>query len=350
MIESALAGVAAVTLVSFVGTGWALRLARRRSILAHPNERSSHSAPTPSGGGLGLGLTAVLGLALAGLATEYMGGERALLWAALPVALACWVGWRDDVRPLPPLAKLAVLTVAAGTLVALRRFDAVEIPGLGSVGFGVLTLPLMLFWLAGFTNAFNFMDGIDGIAGLTAAVSGLVYAASGMASDVSAVVALGVIIAGSAVGFLPWNFPRARIFMGDAGSLVLGLLLAFTAVVADVAGSLSFPASVLLLGPFIFDTSITLVRRAIRGERVWRAHREHLYQRLARIWGAHAPVSLLYAAFSVACGVLALAYDGLGTSGRLLSLGGPLAAMLAFAALVLVIDRRRRKALRVAGD
>jgi len=331
---------ATVAALSFVGTYGALRLAQRRQIIAHPNERSSHSAPTPSGGGLGVGVAAVLALLVVGTALWSTLSALPVLAAALSVAAACFVGWRDDVRPLPSLAKMALLTVAAAFLVAFLRVESVAVPLIGEIRFGLLAAPLTLFWLAGFTNAFNFMDGIDGIAGLTALVSGAVYAAAGIAIGSEAVTSLGVIIAGSAAGFLPWNFPRARIFMGDSGSLVLGLLLAYTAVAADVAQALPFPASVLLLGPFIFDTSLTLVRRAFRGEKLWRAHREHLYQRLSRLWGAHPPVSLLYAVFSVVCGVLALAYDGLGTSGRLLSLGAPLAAMLAFAVLVLAADRR----------
>ena len=185
------------------------------------------------------------------------------------------------------------------------------------------------------------MDGIDGIAGLTALISGVVYAGAGFAHGTLVVTVLGTVLAGASLGFLPWNFPKARIFMGDAGSLVLGLLLALTGVLAHEAGALPFPASVLLLGPFIFDTALTLARRALRGEKLWQAHREHLYQRLSRMWGSHPPVSLLYAAFSVACGVLALGYRVASDTGRLLSLGAPLAAMLAFAALVLRADAAR---------
>jgi UDP-N-acetylmuramyl pentapeptide phosphotransferase/UDP-N-acetylglucosamine-1-phosphate transferase len=329
-----------VAVSAFAATYYALRLARHKQVIAHPNERSSHAAPTPLGGGPGLGLIAAAALAVYGASAAYAHDEKAALWAAPALAVACWVGWRDDVRPLPPFAKLVLLTAAASALVALLSVSSVAVPMLGTLEFGVLTAPLMLFWLAGFTNAFNFMDGINGIAGLTALVSGVIYAIAGSEAHSGLVTALGVITAGCAAGFLPWNFPRARVFMGDAGSLVLGLLLAYTAVTADVSGALPFPASVLLLGPFIFDTALTLVRRALRGEKVWRAHREHLYQRLSRLWGSHTPVSGLYAGFAIVCGVLALGYRDLGDGGRLLSLGAPLGAMLVFAVAVLRADAK----------
>jgi len=343
MTEHAVVWGAGVAVCSTLGTWAALRLARHRDVIAHPNERSSHSTPTPSGGGLGLGVATVVALALAAILTAPDADEcGVLLLVAASAAIACWVGWRDDVRPLRPLVKMMLLTVAAGFWAIALPISTVEVPGLGEVSLGVLSIPLTLFWLAGFANAFNFMDGIDGIAGLTALVSALVFAVAGVERGSFEVVTLGAVLAGAALGFLPWNFPRARIFMGDAGSLVLGLLLALIAVIAHAERALPFPASILLLGPFVFDSSFTLVRRGLRGEKVWQAHREHLYQRLSRLWGSHVPVSLLYAGFSTVCGVLALGYGGFGTSGRLLSLGAPLVAMLAFAVLVLVADRRSR--------
>jgi len=253
---------------------------------------------------------------------------------------------RDDLRPLPPLVKMVLLTLAAVGLTLAHRVAVVDVPFFGVLRLGWLAAPLTLVWLAGFTNAFNFMDGIDGIAALTAAVSGAAYAVAGALADDPALLAMGTVTAGGALGFLPWNLPRARIFMGDAGSLPLGLLLAYCAVLAHDSGALPFPASVLLLGPFLFDASFTLVRRALRGERVWHAHREHLYQRLARLWGGHPRVSLLYAGLSTLTAVLALLYPRMAAEGRLLSLGGPLAAMLAFAGSVLTADRRREARTR----
>jgi UDP-N-acetylmuramyl pentapeptide phosphotransferase/UDP-N-acetylglucosamine-1-phosphate transferase len=192
-----------------------------------------------------------------------------------------------------------------------------------------------------YPNAFNFMDGINGIAALTAAVTGTVFAIAGVRSGDPASARWGAVAAGASLGFLPWNFPKARIFMGDAGSVPLGFLLILCAVMSSKSGALPFPASILLLGPFMFDVTFTLIRRWREGKTIGEAHKEHLYQRLSRVWGSHAKVSLLYAAFSVATGILALAYASLSDLGKVLSLALPLAAMLGFAALVLRAEREK---------
>jgi len=330
-----LAGLLTAVL-AWIATGRALAAAVRHRALAVPNERSSHSLPTPTGGGCGLGAAAVVVLTAAALHS----GVVALGVAAGAVAVACATGLRDDVRPLRPDTKALLTLAAAAALAVTGPLHVVDVPGVGEVPLGPLAVPLTVFWLAGFANLFNFMDGIDGIASLTAAVSGAAFAVAGVRAADPALAAVGAVTSGAAVGFLPWNFPRARIFMGDAGSLPLGLLLAYAAVLAHVSGALPFPGSVLLLGPFVFDTTFTLVRRAARGERLWEAHREHLYQRLSRLWGGHPRVSLLYAGFALVTAALALVYPDLGDAGRGLSLGAPLVAMLAFALVVLVADRK----------
>ncbi len=326
---------ASVVVTSLLGTGVALRAARRRDLVAHPNERSSHTVPTPSGGGLGLAFAAAVGLVASGFWV-------ASLWpvcAAAAVALSAFVGWRDDLRAFSPRVKACLVLVAVVALLVPGRLAGVDLPYVGVVPFGVLSIPLTVFWLWGFANAFNFMDGLNGIAGLTAMVSGGVFAVAGLVASDATLGVLGVTTAAAAGGFLPWNFPRARIFMGDAGSLPLGLLLATCAVRGALSGALPFPAAVLLLGPFVFDTTFTLVRRAARGAPLWQAHREHLYQRLSRRWRGHTPVSILYAALSLGTGVLAVRYASAEPRERLLSLVVPLVAMLGFAALVLLSDR-----------
>ena len=345
-MNDALIAAAVTAMLAVVGTQVALVLARRAQVIATPNERSSHTRPTPSGGGLGLGAAAVLVLA----ATAMLGGHDVIAVLPPALALACWCGWSDDARPLRPLVKMGLLTVAALSLVWTLPIAGVELPMFGDLPFGALAVPLTLFWLAGFANAFNFMDGIDGIAAITAMVSGGAYALLGVRSGDATLALVGAVTVGAALGFLPWNFPKARIFMGDAGSLPLGLLLAFSAVLANASGALPFAASVLLLGPFVFDASFTLLARALRGERVWRAHREHLYQRLSRIWGTHPRVSMLYGGFSLVTAALALIYGGLSGVGQLLSLGVPFVAMLAFAASVLAVDRRRDARAAAAAD
>jgi UDP-N-acetylmuramyl pentapeptide phosphotransferase/UDP-N-acetylglucosamine-1-phosphate transferase len=327
---------AVAAVVAWFGTRRWLRGAHERHAVAPPNERSSHSVPTPTAGGAGIINGAFLALVLATIFTPH---GFALL--AIAVLVAGFCGMVDDIRTLRPATKMLVMTAVGIALAVATPVRTVDLPFCEPLELGMVAIPLTLIWLAGFTNAFNFMDGIDGIASLTAAVSGLAYAVAGALVGDGALAVVGAVTAGGALGFLPWNFPRARIFMGDTGSLPLGLLLSYAALLAHESGAVPFPASILLLGPFVFDTSFTLIRRALRGEKVWRAHREHLYQRLSRVWSAHPPVSMLYAGMSVVTGSLAVLYRDLPPGGRVLSLGVPLGAMLAFAASVLAADRRR---------
>jgi UDP-N-acetylmuramyl pentapeptide phosphotransferase/UDP-N-acetylglucosamine-1-phosphate transferase len=264
----------------------------------------------------------------------------------LGIILMTSLGFADDLRHLGPRLKMLLLVVAAAPVLLVGTLEQTSLPWVGEIALGVLAMPLTLFWVAGLTNAFNFMDGIDGIAGLTAVVTGALYWQVGVSTGDADLTLFAGLMTGAALGFLPWNFPRARIFMGDTGSLPLGMLLATLGLLAarpapgGEAPQLAFPAAVLALGPFVFDTAFTLVRRALRGERLGEAHREHLYQRLSRLWGGHARVSLLYAGMSVGTAVLASRYAAFGPMGKALSLILPLTAMLAFAGIVLRADRQ----------
>ncbi len=321
---------------SFVATRAAIRIARRRRMLDVPNERSSHTVPTPRTGGVGIALGAAAALAIRGPYTPQVAA------AAAGAAVAFAAGLLDDVRTLRPAPKMALLLVAAAFAAAGMRVERTGgVPFSGEVSLGVLAWPLTILWLAGYANAFNFMDGIDGIAGVTAAVSAASFAAAGIVHGDDTLVGLSAAVGGASLGFLPWNFPRAAVFMGDAGSLPLGMLLAAAAVEANASGAMSFPASVLLLGPFVFDVAFTLALRAVSRRRLSEAHRDHLYQRLSRVLRAHAPVTIAYALFAAVTGLLALTYERQSELGRLLSLGIPPLAMLAFAASVLRAERRR---------
>jgi len=323
--------------LAFVGVRGMLSFARRRQFVAVANERSSHTGRTPTGGGVGVAAA----MAVTVLVAWLTGFGSELLWAA-PVSLAaCAVGWCDDRRDLRALPKFALMLAVVCPVVLLvpeARLTSVPLPFVGVLELGVATVPLSLFWLVGYANAFNFMDGIDGIAGWTAALAGLAFAVLGALAGDGNTLLLGSLTAGVALGFLPWNFPRARIFMGDAGSLPLGFLIAFTALSAAHSGALPFPGAVLLLGPFLFDVMLTLVRRTLRGASLGEAHREHLYQRLAQQWGGHPRVTLLYAGFAVCTSAAAVIYRATHDLGQLLSLSVPLVWMLGFAVVVLRRD------------
>jgi UDP-N-acetylmuramyl pentapeptide phosphotransferase/UDP-N-acetylglucosamine-1-phosphate transferase len=232
--------------------------------------------------------------------------ELALVLMTLCFSLAGLSLW-DDLRPLAPLTRFCGHTlIALGMLYALGWPGfSLELGGKPAAAWPVLVCGLLIFlWVTGYTNAFNFMDGINGIAAGQAVVTGLGMAllgsavsghwsASGLAGlrpggVVSPPVLLSLVIAGACAGFLPHNFPKARMFMGDVGSAPLGFLLAALVVwiARDQGWWLLIPLA-LLHANFVLDTGLTLVRRILRGERWYEAHREHFYQRLIRSGKSH---------------------------------------------------------------
>jgi UDP-N-acetylmuramyl pentapeptide phosphotransferase/UDP-N-acetylglucosamine-1-phosphate transferase len=280
-----LAGVALATgLVACAATGALIPLLRRRKLLDHPNERSSHSVPTPRGGGIALVgsvLLVWLGLAQGGWVTPDVAG------ISLGAGLLGVVSWIDDARGLSPLLRL----FAQGAAVALgisvlpetqRVLEGWPTPALVLSGIGLL----WVWWV----NLFNFMDGIDGLAASEAAAIGvgiLLFAVLGIRADPTSAV-LSAAIVGAAIGFLVWNWEPARIFLGDVGSAPLGYLLGFLLLDLGLRGF--WEIALILPLYFLADATITLMRRLFRGERVWQAHREHYYQRAVQGGLGHAAV------------------------------------------------------------
>jgi UDP-N-acetylmuramyl pentapeptide phosphotransferase/UDP-N-acetylglucosamine-1-phosphate transferase len=300
MIEmgSQAAHVLATSVIAALTTGvavaWIRRWALRKQLLDRPNERSSHRVPTPRLGGVGI----VVGLALALLTEELRGGyagDLRLLTLAVSVASALAIlSLLDDVFGMPVRLRLAAHIVAAAVIVwNAGYFDAVVLPERWGFSLGWLGVPVTIFWLVGFLNAFNFMDGIDGIAGGHALVAGAAWGAIGLSLGEPHVATLGAVLAGCAAGFLWHNWPPARIFMGDAGSASLGFLLAVVPLLSARPSQLALPA-LLIAWPFAFDTTFTLLRRWRRGEDLFMAHRSHLYQRLNQTGWSHRSVSFLY--------------------------------------------------------
>ena len=287
MFWTVASGVAAgVVVVSAAGTALLCRALRRRAILDHPNERSSHNVATPRGAGL-----AVVGALLAGwlaLALIYSGGGLWLILGA-GAALAAF-SWLDDLRGLGVAPRLAVQAGAVAAGLFSLSPDALVFQG---------TLPLVvdrliagLLWLW-FINLYNFMDGIDGITGVeTAAIAGgmVVLGAALGTTPILAGFALIALAAGAA--FLPWNWHPARIFLGDVGSVPLGFLMGWLLLALAAGGQ--WAAALILPAYYLSDATLTLARRAARGEAVWRAHREHAYQRSVRGGRSHdATVTLI---------------------------------------------------------
>lgn len=267
--------------------------ARRRGVIDQPNARSSHVAPTPRGGGLGLLVAFALGLAFA----HSRGGGSLTLTAVLTsaaIAVVGAIGWIDDHGGAPVRLRLVVHLAAGFLLLPLALSSALPIPtGLAIVWW--------VFWTVSAVNVVNFVDGIDGIIGLQAAVYGGFVSLVGLPGG--GVHESATALVGASVGFLLWNWNPARIFMGDVGSGALGVVFVALGAGLLAEGQVGFVAAFAPLAPMFLDASVTLVRRARRGERLGEAHRSHLYQRLANGGWGHARVAFLYAALSAAAAV-----------------------------------------------
>lgn len=294
-------------IVGFCAAPLIILSARRFGVVDMPVERSSHTVPTPRGGGIGILLGAGAGL----LVSETL---PALLAVAGSMAVIASIGFIDDIAGLSASVRLIVQTACAMFLVMpagylLVSFDpAITLAGPAAV---VLTI----FWLAGATNAFNFMDGINGIASLEAIIWGLTLSfLLGSRGDVPGA-AFAAALAGGAAGFLPWNFPKARLFMGDVGSGTLGFALGALAVRYSRDGG-AFVAAVLPFLPFMLDTTVTLIRRAANRQKLFSAHRTHFYQRLIGSGLSHAAVTALWGAMAGIAALTAIAYERLSPSVR----------------------------------
>lgn len=233
----------------------------QRGIIDVPNHRSSHVRPTPRGGGL----ACLLGV-LAALVLAYAAG-RTVPWLAASAAIAlALAGFADDRFDLAPTLRLGA-QVAAGALMGVAA------GGGWLVAAGAVLAPVVV-------NVVNFMDGINGITSLSAGVWGATAWIVGMVAGIEAVWVIGAATAGAAIGFLPWNAPNARLFLGDVGSYLFGGLIA-----AGLVVGLANHASVVVLGAplalYLADTGTVLLRRARRGDSLMEAHREHAYQRLS---------------------------------------------------------------------
>lgn len=271
-----LAGWALGALGTWLARGYALR----RRLVDQPGERRSHSEATPRGGGISIVM--VLLAAMLALALHAPSHSVALALAAAGLALVAGIGWVDDHRPLSARLRLAVHGAAAALLCA----------ALWRAGGAPLDLAIAFAAVLVLVNVWNFMDGINGIATSQAA---LVAVACALFASTGPAFWLGLALAAAACGFLPFNFPRARIFLGDVGSGALGYalagLVAFASIGADPATRLLVAMPLL---PFLLDASLTLLARIVRRERWWEPHTQHAYQAWARRRG-HARVTLAYA-------------------------------------------------------
>ena len=323
-----LALIASAALLAWYLTGRVRCYAVASRLLDRPNERSSHAVPTPRGGGVAIVAS------FATLSAISAAGERipsslllALLGGAIPVAA---IGWYDDRHHVAARWRL-VAHVAAAAWVVWVLGSLASIPPLGREvelrWVGLLGTVLSAVWMV---NLYNFMDGIDGIAGVQAATVALGGALIGWVAGGSTLALPPLLFAASVLGFLAWNFPPAKIFMGDVGSGFLGMVLATLALwAASFSGPLLW-SWLILTGTFMTDATVTLIRRVLRGEKFYLAHRSHAYQYASRLYKSHKAVTLAFGAINIFWlfpWALAVALGWI---------DGALALLLAYAPLVLL--------------
>jgi len=333
-----------VVLLLIVAASWFLTLilrqyALKKSIIDIPNERSSHSVPTPRGGGVAIVVVFLLALLCLPVLTDVSWAwVVALGGSGLLIAV---VGFLDDHGHIAARWRLmAHFFAAVWALFWLDGKLILQLPGL-TIELAWLVYILAAFFLVWLLNLYNFMDGIDGIASveaITACLGGvLIYWLLGHMSQIPVLLMLTAAVA----GFLFWNFPPARIFMGDAGSGFLGLILGLMAVTATLVEPQLLWSWLILLGIFVVDATWTLFRRLLRGDKVYEAHRSHAYQYASREYGAHLPVTLVVLVINVlwllpwAC-VVALGH-----------VNGLLGLVIAYIPLMLLAVRFKAGALEV---
>lgn len=273
------------------GTWLARSYALKKQLLDQPGERRSHVVATPRGGGIAIVVTVLLGIVW--LALKNPPDAFLLGCFAIGLVLVAGIGWVDDHRPIPAWPRLLVHAVAAFLLAW----------GVYRTGLGLIA-PVVAFVLAlVLVNVWNFMDGIDGLAASQAAIVAFVMALL-LAGGVWGWIAGGLLAA--LIGFLPFNFPKARIFLGDVGSGALGFLLAGLLIAAFRSGRVPWPLLLLPISAFLVDAGFTLGMRILERERWWTPHVQHTYQKWAGRNVSHVGVTLAYAGFSLLAAMLVL--------------------------------------------
>jgi UDP-N-acetylmuramyl pentapeptide phosphotransferase/UDP-N-acetylglucosamine-1-phosphate transferase len=285
-------------LVSFATAGACRAIAVRHTLLDRPNRRSAHAVPKPRLGGVGL-LVAFFGAATVLYARGLLGRHAvAPLGATAAIGI---LGLLDDLRPLSARVRVSVQIAAATVVVALRFPALPQAAGtLGAVVPAWILAPAAVLWIVWLTNLYNFMDGIDGMAGGQSLIAGLAIAGAASTCHAPTAALLGLALGGASLGFLFLNFPPSSIFMGDVGSTAIGFFLACVPFLGDPS-PVSVEVVAVALGLFILDASVTLSRRVARGERWYEAHRSHYYQRPLAYGITHRAIALAaYLAFLIA--------------------------------------------------
>lgn len=297
--------VPAVAILSALLTDVVRRYSLARGVMDEPNARSSHTVPTPRGGGLAIVLTWLLALVV--LASAGMLGWRAFWAIGAGTSVVAAVGWLDDNRDLRASLRFAThLGAAILGVLLLGGLPAVDL-GIAVVPLGPVGSLFAVLFVAWLVNLYNFMDGIDGIAGVEAVTAGAALAVVFGGAHATGLSLAAATLAAGALGFLLLNWPPARVFMGDVGSGAVGYAFALLALAGRTGTGLPLLLLALPLWTFILDATFTLFRRALRGERLHEAHRSHVYQRLVQAGWSHVGVTTFVAVLNLVLGALTVA-------------------------------------------
>lgn len=330
---------AATAIAATFATRLVLAGLQRRAILDLPNERSSHARPTPRGGGIAVVAILIPSWALIHHLDPRTGPSQWLVIAGI-LALAV-LSWLDDLHNLSAGLRIVCHALVVTAVLAVLPADALVFQGLlpplaDRVAAGILWL-----W---FINLFNFMDGIDGISGVeTISIAlGLVIVAA-TSGDLAwrGEILFSMALAGTAFGFLLWNWHPARLFLGDVGSVPLGFALGWLLILAAVAGY--WAAAVILPLYYFADATITLIRRALRGAKIWQAHREHFYQQAVARGRDHAAVARAIAIGNLCLIGVAVAAERAAGAAKLIAI---MAAITTVALLLTFLAGAWRRAAR----
>ncbi len=285
-------------------------LVHHLSIMDIPNERSSHTRATPRGGGAAIVIAFLTGISLIHLIgdktpiyTIYFLGFLIALFVIAAISLY------DDIHRCSFKIKLTGQLLAIGIAMSSGIvIDEAHLPWLGFIQWGWWAYPLTFMWILGLTNAYNFIDGLDGIAASSAVIAAAFLSLISFQQGSLFIYLTALTLCAATLGFLIFNLQPAKIFMGDVGSTFLGLVFAVMAIIAaryDHSHTSLFVVP-LLLFHFIFDTTFTFLRRLFSGERVFQAHRTHLYQLMYRFGYSHRKVTAVYSSLAVIQGISAL--------------------------------------------
>lgn len=322
------------------------------AILAHPNERTLHAMPTPQTGGLAVIGSVVISLVLAASVLAITQPSKAVLpkgvasgslWIVVSMLLIFVVSFIDDCVGLPVILRLGIQAVSSFIIIGGvgLSLSSITLPGGPTILLGIAAIPvsaLVLIWMA---NLYNFMDGMDGFAGGMTFFGFGFLAYFGWLANFPVLLIIATFVAMGALGFLIHNFPPARIFMGDAGSITLGFLAGTLMILGVRDGIFELWVPIIIFSPFIVDATVTLIKRILRRKKIWEAHREHYYQRLVLSGWSHRRTVLVEYAVMIVCGGLAILYHHSDETVRLIVLGTWVGMCICLGGFVQKLEQRR---------